>query len=63
MLEPVTQQLQAVNMDMKGILYHINPLMKAFRVHRDDEDRVFLEDVTPGVKTLAYKLGINLKSL
>ena len=59
MLEPVTQQLQAVDMDMMGVRYHIDLLMKAFRAHRDGADRVFSEDIIPEVKTLA-KLGIDL---
>ena len=53
MLKPVTQQLQAVDTDMMGVRDHIDLLMKAFRAHRDDTDRVFSEDVIPEVKTLA----------
>lgn len=60
MLEPVTQQLQAVDMDMMGVRDHIDLLMKAFRAHRDGADRVFSEDVIPEVKTLAEELGIDL---
>ena len=60
MLEPVTQQLQAVDMDMMGVRDHIDLLMKAFRAHRDGADRVFSEDVIPEVKTLAEELCIDL---
>ena len=60
MLEPVTQQLQAVDMEMMGVRDHIDLLMKAFRAHRDGADRVFSEDVIPEVKTLAEELGIDL---
>jgi len=49
MLEPVTQQLQAVDMDMMGVRDHIDLLMKAFRAHRDG-----------ALKTLAVELGIDL---
>ena len=34
MLQPVTQQLQAVDMDMVGVRDHIDLLIKAFRAHR-----------------------------
>ena len=60
MLEPVTQQLQAVDMDMMGVRDHIDLLMKAFRDHRNGADRVFSEDVIPEVKILAEELGIEL---
>jgi len=60
MLEPVIQQLQAVDMDMMGVGDHIHLLMKAFRAHRDGADRVFSEDVIPKVKPLAEELGIVL---
>ena len=60
MLEPVTQQLQAVDMDMMGVRDHIDLLVKAFRARRDGADRVFSEDVIPEVKTLAEELGIDL---
>ena len=45
MLEPVIQQLQAVDMDMMGVRDHIDLLMKAFRAHRDGAGHVFSEDV------------------
>lgn len=60
MLEPVTQQLQAVNMDMMRVRDHINLLLKAFQAHRDDADRVFSEDVITEVKTMAEEIGIDL---
>ena len=56
MLEPVTHQLQAVDMDMMGVRDHIDLLTKAFRAHRDGADRVFSEDVIPEVKILAEEL-------
>ena len=56
----MTQQLQAVGMDMMGVRDHIDLLMKAFRAHRDGADRVFSEDVIPEGKTLAEELGIDL---
>ena len=59
-LEPVTQQLQAVDIDMKGVRDPIDLLMKAFRAHRYGADRVFSENVIPEVKTLAEELGIDL---
>ena len=62
MLEPVTQQLQAVDTDMMGVRDHIDLLMKAFRAHRDGADRVFSEDVISAVKTLAEELGIDYAS-
>ena len=58
MLEPVTQQLQAVDMHMMGVRDHIDLLMKALRAHRDGADRLFSEDVMPEVKTFAEELGI-----
>ena len=55
MLEPVTQQLQAVDMDMMVVRDHIDLLMKGFRAHRDGADGVFSEDVIPEVRTLACR--------
>nr|CAB3267958.1 zinc finger MYM-type protein 1-like [Phallusia mammillata] len=60
MLEPVTQLLQAVDMDMFGVRNHIDLLLKAFRAHREGAERVFSEDIMPEVKTLADKLGVDL---
>ena len=47
MLEPVTQLLHAVDMDMMGVSGHV------FQAHRDGADRVLSEDVIPDVKTLS----------
>ena len=60
MLEPVTQQLQAIDMDMIGVRDHIDLLMKAFRAHRVGADRVFSEDVIPEVETMTEELDIDL---
>jgi hypothetical protein len=45
---------------MVGVRDHIDLLMKAFRAHRDDTDRVFSEDVIPEAKIMAEELGIDL---
>lgn len=60
MLEPVTQQLQAVDMDMMEVRNHIELLMKAFRTHRNDAELLFSEDIFPEVKVLAEQLGVDL---
>ena len=59
-LEPATQQLQAVNMDMMGVRDQINLLLKILRSHQDNAEQVLSQDVIPDVKTLAGELGINL---
>ena len=60
MLEPVTQSLQAVEIDMMGVRNHIEKLMDIFRTHRNDAERVFAQDLFPEVKTVAEELGIDL---
>ena len=56
MLEPVTQQLHAVDMDMMGVRDHIYLFIKVSRAHQDGADRVFSEYVIPKLKTLAEEL-------
>ena len=60
MLEPVTQQLQAVDMDMMGVRNQISLLLKILRSHRDNAEQVFSQDVIPEAKTLAGERGIDL---
>lgn len=59
-LEPVTQALQAVNLDLRKVQNHVETLLKTFRVHRQEAGKYFKSDIFEKVKLLADNLNIQL---
>ena len=60
LLEPVTQALQAVNLDMLKVQNHIENLLNTFRLHRKEAQEVFRNDIFDKVMIMAGKLNIQL---
>lgn len=59
MLEPVTQLLQSVNMDITKVQTHIHNLMQIFKGHRDESLSVF-SNLFEGIIDLAKDVGIEI---
>jgi hypothetical protein len=60
LLEPVTQALQSVNLDMLKVQNHIENLLKIFRLHRKEAEDVFRTDIFDKVMIIVEKLNIQL---
>ena len=60
MLEPVTQQMQAVDNDLLKVKDYIHLLKSAITAHREEAVNVFSDDIMPEVRSLAEGLGISL---
>ena len=59
-LEPVTQQLQGVEMDVLQVREHIKMLTSTIESHREDASTVFAEDILPNVESVAEELDIDM---
>ncbi|XP_038062983.1 zinc finger MYM-type protein 1-like [Patiria miniata] len=60
LLEPITQSLKAVNLDLLGVQEHIQKLLNVLRSHRSESEQVFTQDIMPVVKQTAEELSIDL---
>ncbi|XP_039206203.1 52 kDa repressor of the inhibitor of the protein kinase-like isoform X2 [Crotalus tigris] len=58
-LEPVTQALQTVQLDMMNVYEHIQELLSVFRGHREKAEEHF-KGILLEVQELADKLGVDL---
>ena len=59
-LEPVTQELQAVQLDILKVCNHIQDLLPVFRCHRQNAEERF-KDIFTKVKKLAERLSFDLR--
>ncbi|KAH3724766.1 hypothetical protein DPMN_050590 [Dreissena polymorpha] len=59
-LEPITQALQAVQLDMIGVKKHVDNLTSMFTDHLENADWIFAEDIFgPALKT-AENIGVTM---
>ena len=61
-LEPVTQVLQSIDMDVSRVRSQITSLLTSFTEHRDNADERFKNDILPKVQELADYCGAPLQS-
>lgn len=61
LLEPVTQHLQAVQLDLLQVQSHVRNLQQVLATHRQGSERHFKEDIFAKVSAMAEKLKIDVK--
>lgn len=62
LLEPVTQQLQAIQLDLLKVQDHVNKLLQVMSMHRQDAELYFRDDIFSKAAIVAESLQIELKA-
>ena len=59
-LEPVTQALQSVHVDMLCVKQHVDKLLLLFDIHRKNAEKYFAEDIYAPSLTTAKEIGVTV---
>jgi len=59
-LQPVTQALQAVQLDMLGVKQHADKLLWMFSDHWQNAEKIFAEDIYAAALKTAEEIGVTI---